>query len=272
MTFHRSQRLPTRTLAAYLEGALTVAERERIEAQIAGSDDARGRLAELRQLRSQLALPLPEEDGFDVTAAVRKALDAEPAAPPTLPRRGRGAGYAAAFAACAALAITAYQRGAPPEREFRAKAAQTGREAERWSGIHVFRVREDETPEPLESELLQGDGLLFTYRNEGREPYRYLMIFALDAAAEVHWFHPAYEQAGMDPESIPIAATSGDTLLPAVIHHDPAQGPLTFYALFTNGALRTSEVEAWLTTRPPRSSSALAPDGRLQALAFTVLP
>lgn len=274
MKFRRSERARTRRLAAYLEGVLTTAQGESLEGEIARSHEARGELAELRQLRARLAAPLAEEDDFDVSAAVRKGVDAELAAPPTSPQRGRGAGYVAAFAACAALAITAYAWKDPPssESEFRAKAAHAGKDAERWSGIHAFRVRDGAAPQPLDGRLSREDGLLFTYRNEGSAPYRYLMIFALDAAGEVRWFHPAYEQAGTDPESIPITVTSGDAVLPAVIHHHPGEGPLELYALFTHGPLRTSSVEAWLSARPARSSSVLAPDGRLQVLPMTVVP
>jgi hypothetical protein len=64
----------------------------------------------------------------------------------------------------------------------------------------------------------------------------------------------------------------GQTRLPDVIRHELATGPLMLYALFTNHAVRVSRVEAWLTAQPLRSLSQLAPDGRLQALAATVIP
>jgi anti-sigma factor RsiW len=263
----------TRTLAAYLEGTLRSPHKEEMEAEIALSEQARAELAELRQLRASLAAPIAEEDGFDVSAAVHRALDAQLAPPPAFPRRGRGAGYVAVFAACAALALAVFaRRDEPLEREFRAKTAHSGGHAERWSGIQIFRVREGESARPLEDWLPRGDGLLFTYRNEGPAPYHYLMIFARDASGEVRWFYPAYEQPGTDPESISIAARSGQTALPDVIRHELVAGQLMLYALFTNHALRVSQVEAWLTAQPLRSVSQRAPEGRLQALAATVVP
>lgn len=40
------------------------------------------------------------------------------------------------------------------------------------------------------------------------------MLFALDAQREVHWFYPAYLDAGTDPRSIVIEATPEVQSLP----------------------------------------------------------
>lgn len=273
MTLRQRERSRTRALVAYLEDTLRAPHKQEIEAEIAMRESTRAELAELQKLRARLAAPLPEEADFDVSESVRAALDAQPVAPPALPRRGRGAGYVALFAACAALALAVFAReDAPLAHEFRAKAALSGGELARWSGIQAFRVRAAGAPQPLEGSLSPGDGLLFTYRNEGPAPFHYLMIFARDAGGEVRWFYPAYQQAGTDPESLPIVASSEQTLLSEVIRHKLATGPLTLYALFSRRPLRTSEVEAWLTVRPLASLAQLAPDGRLQVLAATVVP
>jgi hypothetical protein len=98
------------------------------------------------------------------------------------------------------------------------------------------------------------------------------MIFGVDAAGEVRWFHSAYERAGANPAAIPAARGEANVPLAEVIHQDFAPGPLAIYGLFTMQPLRVLEVEALVRARHG-SRLPLAPaEAAQQALMFRVEP
>jgi len=93
------------------------------------------------------------------------------------------------------------------------------------------------------------DGLLFAYTNLGAQPFEHLMLFCVDAAGELHWFHPAYASEQENPRSIAIEAGQ-DLALPEVVWLDLPRGPLTIYAAFTRRPLDVWSVEAWFAAHP----------------------
>src|SRR5690606_27654335 len=99
-------------------------------------------------------------------------------------------------------------------------------------------------PARVAGHMRKGDGLLFSFDNLGPAPFAYLMIFAVDGAGEVYWFHPAYEDAGTDPRSIAVSGQGGSAVeLPDLVHHDVPAGRLAIYGLFTRAPVRVSTVE-----------------------------
>jgi hypothetical protein len=60
----------------------------------------------------------------------------------------------------------------------------------------------------------------------------------------VHWFYPAFQQAGEDPQAITIARGRAGVELGEQISHDYAPGKLRIYALFLDHSERVSRVEA----------------------------
>ncbi|HSR97409.1 MAG TPA: hypothetical protein VLM79_10185 [Kofleriaceae bacterium] len=254
-------------LVAFLEGEVTRSEAARIESELADSAVARRRLAQLREIRSSLT-ELPDElAGVDLVAGVRQAIAKTPAPAPARRVWLRG-GLFAAMAVVALTLVIARQLATPREAadEFRVKSADPAAAEDRWVRIDVFRVNRDGAARPLGATggaLQSGDGLVFRYTDVSPEPFGYLMIFAIDAAHEIHWYYPGYEAAGSDPASLAIRSRGSDIALADAIHHDLRPGPLVIYALFTRQPLRVLDIEQrlreqvarpdWDPAAPPRA-------------------
>lgn len=158
---------------------------------------------------------------------------------------------AAAAAAALTLAVVLWPRFvAPPSRggssAFIARGAPDNN-PERWITLWVFqrssaRNKYVEVKRPI----VANARLAFGYRNAdasrmaGR-PYRYLMIFAVDAGKRVYWYYPAYERKGTNPESI--ALRVGRHRLADEVQHDFKAGALRVFAVFSRRPLRVLAVE-----------------------------
>ena len=260
------------TLAAYLEREVTPSEAAAIERTLAGSAAARRMLEELSNIRDALARPALDQHIPDLASRVRRAIQSGAPASPrhTVGRWSRAALLAVAACLVVGAGIATLRH---PAEKFRAKGAgATDIGGERWAGIQVFRVDPTGKPERANERLRATDGLLFSYTNVGPRPFDYVMIFGVDAAGEVRWFHPAYEHTGANPSAIPAARGEANVPLAEVIHQDFAPGPLTIYALFTVQPLRVLEVEALVRARHG-SRLPLAPaEAAQQALMFRVEP
>lgn len=243
-------------LAAYVEGEVTPSETVEIEAALAESARARRDVAELRAIRSTLARPLPELESIDLARRIEQAVAQLAAGAPVVTRSRRrwpaALGLVAALAAAAAVVLVPRLRTWAPDRvrledEVRVKAAAPATpEARRWAGVQAFRVSAGAAAATLGTRLRDDDGLMFSYANLGPRPFAYLMIFAIDARGAIRWYYPAYERAGTNPTSLPLRDGVARVLLPDVIRHDLAPGPLEVRALFTRQPLTVTEVEAWL--------------------------
>jgi hypothetical protein len=265
----RTQPLSVRTLAAFLEGEVTRSEAAEIEAQLRDSAVSRSELEQLAELRTTLTRLPAELDEVDLVDSVRQAIAA---APPRHAPRARSVAWrwtARLVAAAAAVVVVAglamWRPGAQTvaERGVRSKSAAPGIVEDRWVGIEAFRVGDDPTAHPLGdvAQIRSGDGLVVRYTNLGREPFGYLMVFAVDAARAVHWYYPAYEVAGSNPTSIEIQRGSS-VALADVVRHDLPPGALVLYGLFTRAPLGVVEVERvvaaviahgdWDAGAPPR--------------------
>jgi hypothetical protein len=153
----------------------------------------------------------------------------------------------------------------------RAKSAGAGAAGapERWAGISAYRVAGGRAPERLGGRISPDDGLLFTYTNLGPRPFTHLMIFAVDASGQVRWFHPAYQEAGTNPASIPIQ-TNANVPLAEVVSHPFAPGPAVVHALFSRRPVHVREVEAWIARRPAAHGATPWPDTYRQTLGMSI--
>jgi len=238
-------RIGTETLAAYLEGELTQSESARVEADLREDADAQRRLEQVRRILSVLRRQGSELEGLDLVVGVRQALLETPS--PAWKRPGRWLAVGG-VAAAAGVAFFAAKRPATVEvSEFQARSlSMEASDATRWAGVRIYRVRPSGEPQPLQGTLSPGEGLLFAYTNLGAQPFDYLMLFAVGATGQIHWFYPAYDQPGTDPQSIEIEHRTAEVLLNEVVRHQYAPGPLLLGALFSRKPLRVSEVEEWL--------------------------
>jgi hypothetical protein len=107
--------------------------------------------------------------------------------------------------------------------------------------IAVFRVKGERESMRVNDEVSPSDELAFAYRNELGKAY--LMIFALDGAGQVVWYHPAWTDPADNPRAVPITRQVGFKELPEAVRH-PLPGPsLTVHALFMDKALDVRAVE-----------------------------
>ena len=116
----------------------------------------------------------------------------------------------------------------------------------RTPALHVFRSISDRAAEPIGAGPIHArDGLLFAYTNP--DPgFTHLMVFAIDAGYAVHWYYPAYQRAGENPEAVPILPGTTGTELGEEIRHALRPGPVRIYALFLREPHHVLEIETMI--------------------------
>jgi hypothetical protein len=266
---------------ALLEDDLSAAERASVERQLEDSRASRDHLEQLRRVRAQLTGRSSAADGIDLVAAVQRSLGApgrpSDAAPHALHWWLGGLASAAGIAlVVAGSSSPASPTGPLPppvaaSDDFRAKGSSEG-ETPQWSSVHVYRVEADGEPSRVTGPLDRNSALLFSYANLATPHLGYLMIFAVDSAGEVFWFHPSHAPGGADATSLPVVRSGTHVPIPEVIHHDLALGDVEFYAVFTGEPLHTRDVEAWLNAHPGERYSLDPAVGSVQIIAGRVVP
>jgi len=236
----------THRLLRALEGDLSQAEQDALEADLAQSPPLRAEFTQLQQLASDLAAPDSRLQGLVVLAGIHAELDRSPV-PLRSPHRLATASWVAAGAlAAAAVTLMVTKPSLTKGDEGFAAKGTAAEDASRWAGIEAFRVEGVRVAGRVEKTLRQGDGLAFAYRNTGEHPFRHLMIFATDSKNRVFWFYPAWSESTSEPRAIDIGASSAPVELREVIRHDFEPGPLTIHGLFTNETVSVKDVEASL--------------------------
>ncbi len=266
--------LPSKLLAAYVDGEVTASERTQVERALAESTQTGRELRQLLQVKEALRQPSRVElESIDLSARVFNALRASRQEPKfTAGRAPRWLGFAAALGALALLGVFVRRSDFESPSEFRARAANpNASDAARWAGIRIFRVSGDALPVRVAKQISLGDGLVFSYTNLGAHPFEYLMIFAVDPRGNVRWFYPAYERAGSDPAALGIARAAEATL-PDLVHQDFEPGHVSVYALFSHEALPVSAAERWIAESHGKLTALPVKDGTLQTFELEVAP
>jgi hypothetical protein len=266
---------------ALLEDELSAAERASVERQLEDSPASRDHLEQLRRVRAQLTGPSRAADGIDLVAAVQRSLGAPVRPSDEAPRALHWWLGGFASAAGIALAVAGSSSPASPTRplpppaaasdDFRAKASSEG-EIPQWSSVHIYRVEADGEPSRVTGPLEKNSALLFSYANLAIPHLGYLMIFAVDSASEVFWFHPSRAPGGADATSLPVVRSGTHVPIPEVIRHDLALGDVEIYAVFTLEPLHTRDVEAWLNAHHGDRYSLDAAVGTVQLTLGRVVP
>jgi hypothetical protein len=79
------------------------------------------------------------------------------------------------------------------------------------------------------------------------------MVFAVDAAGEVHWIYPAYLDPNTDPTSIELPPSRAEQRLPDQVElADPAAGPLRLITIVSPAPIHVSEIERSTDDLPAR--------------------
>jgi hypothetical protein len=82
------------------------------------------------------------------------------------------------------------------------------------------------------------------YRNLSRAVALHALVFAVDAAHDVHWLYPAYTRADDDPEAIALPPTDTTRLLAETVVLDGVPpGPLHVITIIGTDRLRVSAIE-----------------------------
>jgi hypothetical protein len=230
-------------LFQWLDGEATTNRTRQLEAHVAGCPTCRRELAAQQRLLSRLREPPQPPDERDVQAIMAR-LRAEPPLQRPVWRPLWRAGLAAACLLM--LGVLFWQAGpksAPAPESFAARGGQPAPSLERNVGVELLSA--GQPPVRLRSgAALRGTTPLFArYRNLGEAP-AFLLLFAQDAAGELHWLYPAYLTPGSDPRSVALPPAPRDTPMPeAVVLEHPAPGPLHVFAVVSAEPLRVLDVE-----------------------------
>jgi len=231
----------TQELALFLEGEVTLTRASQIRDQLETCAISRQRLQDLQGIRTQLH----EDDellvGVDLVPGLHDALARRGATVTPLNRMLR---FAAAGGVLLAAASVLFLVGRTPvlDSEFTAKGS--GARADGQVGIQAFRSADGGKATPLGPSMRAGDALMFSYTNQGKAPYAFLMILAVDAGGRVYWYHPAFLHEGQPPTALHIRAGAGREELADMVEHQLPAGPLVIYGVFSNTSLGAAEVEA----------------------------
>jgi hypothetical protein len=108
--------------------------------------------------------------------------------------------------------------------------------------IAAFRVKGERESMRVHDVVSRGDELAFAYRNElGKD---FLMIFGVDGAGQLVWYHPAWTDPADNPRAVPITKQVGFKELPEAVRHSLQGTSLTVHALFMDKPLDVHAVEA----------------------------
>jgi hypothetical protein len=110
----------------------------------------------------------------------------------------------------------------------------------------VYRIRAGAPPERAPRRILRSDELAFAYTNSGG--YARLLVFGVDGAGGVHWYHPEWTDEATTPIAIPIAKGPDPKELPQAISHELGGGTLRLFAVFTNEPITVKEIEGSLAS------------------------
>jgi len=169
------------------------------------------------------------------------------------PVRPRAVAFAFGLAAACAIAVVALRAPAPDPAEMRARG---GPIASAEPELHVYRIPAGGAPRPvLDGAIHAGDELAFGYRNRGG--WKRLMIYAVDPAGRVYWFHPGWVDPAATPVAIPIDPADERRELPEAIAQPLPAGPIWLHALFVDEPLDVRAVEAG--RRPERRTELVVP-------------
>lgn len=139
------------------------------------------------------------------------------------------------------------------------------------SRLMVYAVGADGVPAPVGEALDARQELAFAYRNP--DARRYLLVFGVDEAGRVYWYHPSWTDPEANPRAVPIHA--GDALweLPEAISQPLAAGRLTVHGVFLDEPMTVRELEAGLAAAGDGGvGEALPPGADVTSLPLHVLP
>lgn len=127
--------------------------------------------------------------------------------------------------------------------------ARGGAPADDDPALYVYRVAGGGPPLPvLDGAIRRSDELAFAYRN--RAGWQRLLVYAVDEAGRVYWYHPGWTDAATAPAAVAIdGGPERHELAEAVAQPLPA-GRIQIHAIFTDEAIDVQAIERGV--RPAR--------------------
>lgn len=262
----------TEELILLIDGELTENRATAVREHLAGCASCRRETDAVRAMLADVAAPVDPSPG-----AVERLLARLDEAPAELPRARWQAWMVATLGAAAAIAFVlapkVASRWVAPRGELVARGAPSTHSLARDVGVTVYRA--GSSLDVLVAGEAVGAGTAYGvgYRNLGEPGSAHLMVFAQDAANDVHWIVPAWLEASQDPASEPLAHADVEALpSQAVVLEHPARGPMRVFTLVTAAPLRVSEVER-LAAGGPLDAAALRsawPGAEVEPIAVLV--
>ena len=234
-------------LFQWLDGETTTNRARQLEAHLAGCPQCRRERAAQERLIARLGEPPQPPDPRDVQAVMARIRGQPPLQRPSWKPAWR---VALAAACLVVLGVTLWQaRQEPAPERFAARGGSTAPALHRLTGVDLLSAGQPPVLLRPGAVLRPETPLFARYRNLGEAP-AFLLLFAQDAAGELHWLYPAYLTTEDDPLSVELAPLARDTpMSEAVVLERPAAGPLHVFALVTPEPLRALDVEG-LEQRP----------------------
>ncbi|MBN2716245.1 MAG: hypothetical protein JXX14_10350 [Deltaproteobacteria bacterium] len=236
-------------LGRYVAGELTASEAEVLNGALANSQESRTRLIRVRTAVNHIS-DMSDAEDVDLLPGIRRriALMPQQSAPQrsVVFRRIIPVLAAAGLLLAAAFLYNAYLKNeaATVPEGIRAKTATAGADTRtRWIALNAFRLSQNDAPTRITDTLHPDDGLVFSYTNLGPAPFAHLMVFAIDDAAQVYWYYPAFLDAKDNPRGIQIKNGVSREGLAEVIAHPYNEGTLQLFGLFSDTALQVSDIE-----------------------------
>jgi len=216
-------------LVALEDGEATENDAAALRAHVNTCPSCAAELAALGALRERLHAPVVNVDVERVARAVEREIRA-----PAQRRRSVWFGMAAAFAACAALAIGVFSpTGDHEAAEFAARGGSTTSGARRDVALSLFESRGDRLLPVSSGITLPSDAVFaLSYATKSARSVHRGVVIAVDAAREVHWLYPAFTDPSHVPEPFELSPGRAETAMPSVVRlQSPAAGPLVVIAL-----------------------------------------
>jgi hypothetical protein len=128
-------------------------------------------------------------------------------------------------------------------------AARGGALSDPEEALYVYRIAAGGPPQPvIDGAIRPGDELAFAYRNRAGWPR--LLVYAIDDAGRMYWYHPGWTDAAAAPIAVAIDAGPDRHELPEAIAHALPPGGLRIHALFTDEPIDVQAIERGV--RPAR--------------------
>jgi hypothetical protein len=216
-----------------------------LRAHVAGCPACRDRLAALARLVGDLRAPIAPPGPHSVAHVMRR-LDAPPRpANRAWPRLGLAI-------VAAAVAVAVMVRPAPDGGTFTARGGGaalapdhvTAQAIEREVGTALFAVGARAELLAAGARVSPSTAFVIGYRNLSRSVSLFALVFAVDAAREVHWLYPGFTAAGDDPAAVALATSDTMRLMSETVVLDRvAAGPLRVIVVISAERLRVSAIE-----------------------------